>query len=284
MADIQMFDFNGAEIRVVIIDGDPWFIAKDIYSVLELDHTSLRRLKDYEKGVESIPTLGGDQEMATISESGLYRLVLTSRKPQAEFFQDWVCQKVLPSIRKTGSYHNKPMTLAETILAQAQLLVKLEQEQNRQNQKQLELEAAQKQTNTQVQKHEEDISTIKSQILDIKNLVANIKEVQDLQSQRNILVEFMQKFGALIAVKENIPIHTAMRKAWSNLSLKLRNSKYRFDLNARKANADKKYKEICKTTPEADKPKALNRVDILVNSEMLEAALEVCCSIANELN
>jgi hypothetical protein len=67
----------------------------------------LSRLKDYEKGVANTDTLGGDQEMVIISESGLYRLIMTSRKPQAEPFQDWVCQEVLPSIRKTGKYEVK---------------------------------------------------------------------------------------------------------------------------------------------------------------------------------
>ena len=60
-------------------------------------HTVRIRLKDYEKGFHSVDTLGGNQDMAIISESGLFRLVLTSRKPQAEPFQDWVVQVVLIS-------------------------------------------------------------------------------------------------------------------------------------------------------------------------------------------
>lgn len=100
------FQFDTKEIRVVLIGGEPWFVAKDICDVLEQPSISkvLSRLKDYEKGLHSVLTLGGNQEMAIISESGLYRLVLTSRKPQAEPFQDWVVQVVLTAIRKTGSY------------------------------------------------------------------------------------------------------------------------------------------------------------------------------------
>ena len=100
------FQFDTQEIRVVLIGGEPWFVAKDICDVLEQPSISkvLSRLKDYEKGLHSVLTLGGNQEMAIISESGLYRLVLTSRKPQAEPFQDWVVQVVLTDIRKTGSY------------------------------------------------------------------------------------------------------------------------------------------------------------------------------------
>ena len=93
-----------------MIDSQPWFVAKDVCDVLA--HTNsrmaLERLKAYEKGVTTVYTLGGNQEMAIISESGLYRLVLTSRKPEAEPFQDWVCQEVLPQIRKTGKYEPQP--------------------------------------------------------------------------------------------------------------------------------------------------------------------------------
>jgi hypothetical protein len=69
------------------------------------------------------------QEMTTISESGLYSLVLTSRKPEAKRFKKWVTSEVIPSIRKTGAYNLKPMTQIQIILAQAQALEKLEQQQ-----------------------------------------------------------------------------------------------------------------------------------------------------------
>lgn len=111
---IVPFQFNTHEIRVVLIGGEPWFVAKDVCEVLEQPNISqvVLRLKSYEKGIHNVDTLGGNQEMAIISESGLYRLVLTSRKPQAEPFQDWVVQDVLPSIRKTGSYsvQSQPQT------------------------------------------------------------------------------------------------------------------------------------------------------------------------------
>ena len=107
---ITVFNFLTNDIRVVILDGQPWFVAADICRVLENPNVSqvIARLKDYEKGIQIVYTLGGNQEMAVISESGLYRLILTSRKPQAEPFQDWVCQEVLPQIRKTGKFEAQP--------------------------------------------------------------------------------------------------------------------------------------------------------------------------------
>jgi len=111
---IVPFQFDTHEIRVIVIDGEPWFVGKDVCDVLELPNISqaVSRLKIYEKGIYSVDTRGGKQDMAIISETGLYRLVLTSRKPQAEPFQDWVVQVVLTAIRKTGSYsiHSQPQT------------------------------------------------------------------------------------------------------------------------------------------------------------------------------
>lgn len=101
------FDFEGRAVRVVTDDqGDPWFVAADICAVLQLPetHKAVARLDDDEKDRNSIPTPGGVQEMTVVSESGLYSLVLGSRKPEAKRFKRWVTHAVLPSIRKTGSY------------------------------------------------------------------------------------------------------------------------------------------------------------------------------------
>lgn len=108
--NIVPFQFGSSSIRVVLINGEPWFVGKDVCDVLEIGDpsTAYARLKDYEKLTRLIPGSGQNREMVVISESGLYRLVLTSRKPQAEPFQDWVVQEVLPSIRKTGSYSAQP--------------------------------------------------------------------------------------------------------------------------------------------------------------------------------
>jgi prophage antirepressor-like protein len=110
MSNLAQFAFADHQVRVILIDDRPWFVAVDICKVLDLENSSraIARLKDYEKGVTTILTRGGKQDVAIISESGLYRLILTSRKPQAEPFQDWVCQEVLPQIRKTGKYEPQP--------------------------------------------------------------------------------------------------------------------------------------------------------------------------------
>lgn len=102
----QPFDFNGQQVRVVMIDSEPWFVATDAASVLGYSVASAmtRTLDDDEKGVHTLHTPGGDQEMTIISESGLYSAILRSRVEGAKAFKKWVTGTVLPAIRKTGSY------------------------------------------------------------------------------------------------------------------------------------------------------------------------------------
>ena len=94
------------EIRTLIHEnGEPWFIAKDVASVLGYTDTTQAIRKHCKGGVETtLPTAGGNQKLKVIPESDLYRLILRSKLPQAEAFQDWVTSEVLPSIRKHGFY------------------------------------------------------------------------------------------------------------------------------------------------------------------------------------
>lgn len=106
-ANITTFEFTPALVlRAINIDGEPWFIAKDVCDVLELANprSSLALLDEDEKAVHSVDTLGGAQGTTLINESGLYSLILKSRKPEAKTFKKWVTSVVLPSIRKTGTF------------------------------------------------------------------------------------------------------------------------------------------------------------------------------------
>ena len=107
MAALAPFAYAGRQVRVITDDrGMPWFVAADVCAVLGVGNSrqALTRLDDDEKGVISNDTLGGRQSLATVNESGLYSLILGSRKPEARAFKRWVTHEVLPSIRRTGSY------------------------------------------------------------------------------------------------------------------------------------------------------------------------------------
>lgn len=113
---IQLFHNDQfGDVRALSVDGKPWFVAKDVCDALALDHTALRKLDDDEKGRDSIPTPGGDQQVSVVSEPGLYKLVMRSRKPEAKAFQRWVTHEVLPAIRRHGAYAT-PDTLDRMIV------------------------------------------------------------------------------------------------------------------------------------------------------------------------
>lgn len=102
---------NFRDLRIIERDGEPWFVAVDVCAALELDNitNALKRLDADEATLISIkgrtPTGGEiEQSINIINESGLYSLILTSRKPEAKKFKKWVTSEVLPAIRKTGAY------------------------------------------------------------------------------------------------------------------------------------------------------------------------------------
>ena len=119
MNAISTFNFeHNHQIRIILIDDNPWFVAKDICNALALSNhrDAISKLDQDEKGVALTDTLGGQQELSIINESGMYALVMRSRDAMKEGtsqhkFRKWVTSEVLPSIRKTGQYQvPKPIT------------------------------------------------------------------------------------------------------------------------------------------------------------------------------
>ncbi|MFS1526237.1 Bro-N domain-containing protein [Microbulbifer sp. 2304DJ12-6] len=109
------FDFHSHTVRVLNVDGEARFVATDVAEALNYRDAAnmARNLDSDEKGTQIVSTPGGDQELLTISESGLYHAVLKSRKPKAQEFRRWITSEVLPSIRKTGGYHTTQTTDAD---------------------------------------------------------------------------------------------------------------------------------------------------------------------------
>lgn len=118
--DLAPFMFDGRQVRAgVDEDGSPWFVAQDACEVLDIGTDQTRRLDADEKGLRSIQTPSGAQQMVVVNEPGLYALVFGSRKPEAKAFKRWIRHEVLPAIRKTGSYSLPvpalPKTFAEAL-------------------------------------------------------------------------------------------------------------------------------------------------------------------------
>ena len=114
MSNITPFSFEQHPVRTIEQDGQAWFVLNDVTEALEFSRgrNAARMLDDDEKGAHIVSTPGGEQEITIINESGLYSLILKSRKPSAKRFKKWVTAEVLPAIRKTGRYESpKPATL-----------------------------------------------------------------------------------------------------------------------------------------------------------------------------
>jgi prophage antirepressor-like protein len=128
-AIVKAFDFESQTVRVELINGEPWFVAKDVAEVLEYAWSGIRTVQhvpEQWRGVESVSTPSGMQEMHILSEQGLYFFLNRSDKPKAIPVQIWIAGEVLPSIRKTGQYSVKPKTNIELLLESVQALAEQE--------------------------------------------------------------------------------------------------------------------------------------------------------------
>lgn len=129
----QLFNFKGQQVRTVPIDGEPYFVGKDVAEILGYSQTAKavrEHVPEQFKGVSKLDTPGGKQEVTVISEAGVYKLAFTSKLPAADEFTNWIASDVLPAIRKHGAYMTpakieEVLTDPDTII---QLATQLKQE------------------------------------------------------------------------------------------------------------------------------------------------------------
>jgi prophage antirepressor-like protein len=119
MNELQLFNFEENEVRTLLINGEPYFIGKDVAQILGYSNPRdalSKHVDDEDKGVAKCDTLGGKQDLTVINESGVYALVFGSKLPNAKKFKHWVTSEVLPTLRKTGGY-TMPKTYLEALKA-----------------------------------------------------------------------------------------------------------------------------------------------------------------------
>lgn len=192
MSELSVFNFDSQSLRTITRNGEPWFVAADVCDTLGLDDTSkaCSRLDDDEKGTNSIRTLGGQQEVTIINESGLYSLILTSRKPEAKRFKKWVTSEVLPTIRKTGGYASESTWLKDQLLTAKDQIIDLQRQillsmQEQKNNAAKEYKAVIEYQNKRTSKHEKILSMLsrgeQTPMWKVtKALRTNLKHVQQL--------------------------------------------------------------------------------------------------------
>ena len=146
MENVQIFSNEEfGRIRTIAINGEPWFVGKDVAERLGYTDTAQavrKHIDDEDKGVVDLTTPGGIQRATIINESGLYSLVLSSKLPRAKAFKRWVTSEVIPSIRKRGIYATPQA--AEQMLKDPDVMIRALQELKAERQKRQQLEQKQK--------------------------------------------------------------------------------------------------------------------------------------------
>lgn len=123
MQELRIFNFEELPVRTLEVDGEPYFIGKDVADILGYTN-SRKTLSDHvdeeDKLTSRIVTSGQNRNVTIINESGLYSLIFSSKLENAKRFKRWVTSEVLPSLRRTGTYQTKPLTTSEQIQLIAQ--------------------------------------------------------------------------------------------------------------------------------------------------------------------
>ncbi|WP_248005302.1 phage antirepressor [Nocardia farcinica] len=121
-SEVVLFQYDNADVRTLLIHGEPWFVLADLCKVLGLARRPGQIPERLDEGVRqayTLQTAGGPQQMTIVSESGMYEVVIRSDKPEAAAFRRWITSEVLPSIRKTGGYSVQPALTEDELIHRA---------------------------------------------------------------------------------------------------------------------------------------------------------------------
>lgn len=191
MENLQVFKYENNNVRTVEMNGEPWFVLKDVCKALGIAkyRDVADRLDADERAPVRVDTLGGAQEMICINESGLYNVILRSDKPAAKPFRKWVTAEVLPAIRKNGGYIANQETMTDAELMSQVLLVAQKTLEART--KRLEELAA---ANKQLESENAEMSG-KARYFDAvidRNLLTNFRTfASELHIKQTVLVQFL---------------------------------------------------------------------------------------------
>lgn len=190
MNDMQIFTYNSNEVRTVEMNGEPWFVLKDVCEVLGLTDTgrTAERLDPDELTRTTLVSGGQNREMFVINESGLYNVILRSDKPEAKPFRKWVTSEVLPSIRKHGAYMTSE-TLQAAIL-NPDTMIQLCQQLKAEQDKNAALTAANSQltVDKQIMQPKADYF---DELVD-RNLLTSFRETaKQLEIKEKVLIQFL---------------------------------------------------------------------------------------------
>lgn len=206
----QLFNFNGQQVRTVTINDEPYFVGKDVATILGYKSPSVaisKNVPDKYKGVTEMETPGGKQKLVIISEAGLYKLAFKSHAPQAERFTDWIASEVLPAIRKHGAYMT-PQTIEKALL-DPDTIINLATQLKREQEQRKQLQAENEQMKPKAL-FADAVSTSNSSIL--IGQLAKILRQNGVNIGQNRLFAWMRKNGYLgtRGSNRNVPTQRSM--------------------------------------------------------------------------
>lgn len=210
MNELQIFKNDEfGEIRILMRDGEPWFVASDICKVLELSNITetLKRVDEDELSItEVIDSLGRRQQVYIVNEAGLYNLILLSRKSEAKKFKRWITHEVLPSIRKHGAYLTPEKI--EEVLLNPDTIIQLAQQLKEEKQKRLEAEKT-----IQIMKPKAEFFDAVAGSKDAIDMNRAAKLIyEETRMGRNKLFKLLREKGVLM--KDNIPYQEYIDKGY----------------------------------------------------------------------
>ena len=214
MSNIRIFNYNSVEVRTIQKDGEPWFVLRDVCNVLGLGTPArvAERLDTDEVSQTHITdSMGRQQEMTIINESGLYNVILRSDKPEAKPFRKWVTSEVLPTIRRHGMYAT-PDTV-EKMLADPDTTIKLLETIKQERAARMALEAKTEADKPKVL-FADAVSASHSSIL-VGDLAKLLRQ-NGVEIGQNRLFRFLREKGYLCSHGEryNLPTQRSMDRGW----------------------------------------------------------------------
>ncbi len=218
MNDLKIFENEAfGAVRVVERDGEPWFVARDVCECLELGNprTSIALLDEDEKGVHTMDTPGGQQEMSIVSEAGLYSLILRSRKPEAKAFKRWITHEVLPAIRRHGAYLTPDMV--EKVISDPDTIIRLATDLKTEREKRAALEAQAEADRPKVV-FAESIEVAKTSIL-VGEMAKLIKQATGYDIGQNRFFDWLRDSGYLHkgGSQRNMPTQRCIEAGWMEI-------------------------------------------------------------------
>jgi anti-repressor protein len=208
MDNLQIFNYESNQIRTVVKDGEPWFVAKDVCEILGLEQVSraMDRLEDDERGLIKVTHPQNASkiiEVNGVNEPGLYQLIMASNKPEAKEFKRWVTHTVIPSIRKHGAYLT-PAKIEEVLL-NPDTIIRLATDLKQERQKRIELEEKIEDQKPKVL-FADAVTTSKSSVL--VGELAKILKQNGIEIGQNRLFEWLREEGYLCKAGENYNLPT----------------------------------------------------------------------------